>query len=119
MLNISNSHKLAVKKVMGHIFTMHKRFMLVYTRANNILEVVGYLDAWFDCCLGDLKFISVYNFMLGEDVISWKKKKSQANSNWRLGKWDTIYIYIYISSSTNYIKCHVASMGIAESFNLG
>ena len=45
--------------------------MLTYWRTDT-LEVVGFSDFGYACCVNDKKFFSGYIFMMAEGVVLWK-----------------------------------------------
>ena len=67
------NHWKTAKKVLRYLQGT-KDLMLTY-RHTDTLEVVGFSDSDYACCVGDKKFTSSYIFMMVEGVVSWKSVK--------------------------------------------
>ena len=71
--NPGSQHWKAAKKVLRYLQGT-KDLMLTY-RSTNILDVVGFCDADFPCCIDDKKSTTGYIFMMARRVVSWKSVK--------------------------------------------
>ncbi|XP_068655801.1 uncharacterized protein [Aristolochia californica] len=66
-------HWRAAKKVMRNLQGT-KDYMLMYRQTDN-LEVIGYSDSDFSCCIYSRKSTSGYIFLMANGAISWKNVK--------------------------------------------